>query len=128
MSIAPRETKCVMCRSSCAGQESPLVHRWEAPSRSTLPPHTGHFFGISNGSVPRGRLVLQHLDHFWNHVAGAPHAHRVADAHVLAIDLVLVVERRAAHRHARDVDRLQRATGVSFPGAPDLHHECRAPW
>src|SRR5204863_5688200 len=37
-------------------------------------------------------LVGHHADHLRNHVAGAPHDHRVADAHVLAVDLVLVVQ------------------------------------
>ena len=33
----------------------------------------------------------QRADHFGNHVAGAAHDHPVADPHILAVDLVLVM-------------------------------------
>ena len=52
-------------------------------------------------------------------VAGALQHHGVADANILARDLVLVVQRGALHQHAADIDRLQLAPpGVSAPVRP----------
>jgi hypothetical protein len=81
------------------------VHRWYAPTRSPR--------------IPRAP-VQDHLDHLGDHVARAAHPHGVADAHVLAVDLVLVVERRAADRDPGDVHRLEHGDRGQLSGAPDL--------
>ena len=52
-------------------------------------------------------LVRQHAHDLRDHVARAAHDHRVADAHVLAPDLVLVVQRRVGDGHAADEHRLE---------------------
>ena len=67
--------------------------------------------------TPRG----DHRDDLRNHVAGALHEHAVADAHVLALDLVLVVQRRARNADAADAHRPQPRYGRERSGAPDLH-------
>jgi hypothetical protein len=59
--------------------------------------------------------------HLGNHVAGTPHHHGVADAHVLAPRLRLVVQRGIGHRHAADEDRRQARHRRDRPGAADLH-------
>ena len=66
------------------------------------------------------RPALQHdRDDLRDHVAGALQHHGVADADVLAGDLVLVVQRGVLHQHAADIHRLPaRATGVSAPVRP----------
>ena len=46
-------------------------------------------------------------DHLRDHVAGAHHDHLVAVAHVLAAQVLLVVERGELHRHARHLHRLE---------------------
>ena len=47
-------------------------------------------------------------------------SHRVADAHVLARDLVLVVQGRVRDHHAADGDRLEPRDRRQRAGAPDL--------
>ena len=58
MSIASREAKCAMVRSSCAGHSTP-VHRIAAPSRSRTIglPHSGQRSGSLKGTVPSGRFL-----------------------------------------------------------------------
>jgi len=65
--------------------------------------------------------VDDRADDLGNHVAGAAHDHGVADAHVLAVDLVLVVQGRVAHRGAADEHRLQLRDRRQLAGAADLH-------
>ena len=50
-------------------------------------------------------------DHARDHVAGAGHDHLVALAHVLARDVLLVVERGELHGHAGDLHRLELGEG-----------------
>ncbi len=63
--------------------------------------------------LPAARPLLPLRDHraddLGDHVAGLVHDHRVADPHVLARDLVLVVQRRQPDRRAADEDRLEHA-------------------
>ena len=66
-----------------------------------------------------GRAALgDHADNLRDHVAGALHDDGVADAHVLARDLVLVVQGGALHDDPADRDRLEAATGVNAPWRP----------
>ena len=68
-----------------------------------------------------GRPLLRHdAEHLRDHVAGALDAHGVADPHVLAGDLILVVERRIGDDDAADRDRLQPRHGGQRTGAADL--------
>ena len=53
-----------------------------------------------------------------NHVAGPLNPDRVSYAHILARDLVGVMQCRPADRHATDFHRLEKATGVSVPVRP----------
>jgi hypothetical protein len=69
--------------------------------------------------VPRAQ-IRHHAHHFRDHVAGAAHHHRVADAHVLARQLVHVVQRHVADRNAADEHRLEARHGRERTGAPDL--------
>ncbi len=65
-------------------------------------------------------MIEEHFENLRDDVAGALHAHRIADTDVFPRDLVLVVQRRigdddAADRHGAQLgDRRQRA------GAPDI--------
>jgi hypothetical protein len=66
--------------------------------------------------------ALQHRrDDFGDHVAGAAHDHPVADAHVLAVDLVLVVQRGVGDGDAANEDRLQARHRGQRAGTADLH-------
>ena len=55
-----------------------------------------------------------------DHVAGALQHDGVADADVLAGDLVLVVQRRVLHQHAADIHRLEPRDRRQRAGAADL--------
>ena len=61
-----------------------------------------------------------------NHVAGAPHDHDVADADILAPDIVLVVQRRAADRDAADLHRLEHRIRIERARAADVDPDARA--
>ena len=67
-----------------------------------------------------GRCFEHDAHHLGNHIARAAHDHRVADAHVLAMHLVDVVQSDVADRHAADEHRLQPRDRRQRPGAPDL--------
>ena len=67
---------------------------------------SGQRSGIRNGCVPGG--VRQHgADDLRDHVTGALDDHHVALADVLAVDVLLVVERRPRDGDAADLDRLE---------------------
>jgi hypothetical protein len=68
-----------------------------------------------------GALVEHRRDDFGDDVAGASHDHGVADAHVLAIDFVLVVQGGVGHRHAANEYRGKARHGRQRPGAAHLH-------
>jgi hypothetical protein len=61
--------------------------------------------------------------HLGDHIAGTPHHDRVAHPDVLAMELVLVVQRRVGHRHAADEHWLQPRHRRDRAGAPDLHFD-----
>ncbi len=70
------------------------------------------------------RPLLQHrTEDLRDHVARALHDHGVADAHVLARDLVLVVQRGARNQHAADIHRLQIGDRRERAGAADLDRD-----
>ncbi len=85
--------------------------------------------GNRNG-VASVRPLLRHAaQDLRDHVAGALQHHGVADAHVLAGDLVLVVQAGALHQHAADIHRLQfrhrgQRAGAAHLDADILQH-CR---
>ena len=58
--------------------------------------------------------------HLRDHVAGAHDDHLVAVAHVLAAQVLLVVERRELHRHARHLHRLEHRERDHVAGAADV--------
>ena len=74
--------------------------------------------GQRSGGVRLRRAVgaLGHVrrrrDHLRDHVAGAQHDHLLADAQVLAREVLLVVQRRLLDGDAADVDRLEHRVGV----------------
>ena len=94
------------------------------------PHHRRAAFRAARGhhESPRpGRPLLgQHAHDLRNDVAGAAHDDGVADAHVLAPDLVLVVQRRVGHGDAADEHGLQARHRGQCAGAPDLDARCRA--
>ena len=68
------------------------------------------------------RTRFEHDGHdFGDHVAGAAHDHRIADAHILAARLVLVVQRGVGDVDPADEYRLQFGDRGERPGTPDLH-------
>src|SRR5690554_5479160 len=54
-------------------------------------------------------------------IAGAPHDDDVADAHVLALDLILVVQRSVGNGHTAHVHRFEPRHRCELAGAPHLH-------
>ena len=117
MSIAPRLTNCFTAWNSWPGQPVRLGQIVHTPSsgRTVGVPHAGHFSGAFGQR--RALLALLRLgggrDHARDHVARAGHDHLVALAHVLAGDVLLVVERGELHRHARHLHR--RRAGRTAP-------------
>ena len=95
-----------------------LAHRLAAARRADL----GHLVGL--GAL--GPLVEHDAHHLRDHVAGAAHDHRVADADVLARDLVLVVQRGVGDDHAAHRHRLELGGRRERAGAADLDARCRA--
>ena len=72
--------------------------------------------------LPAPALDQDRADHLGDDVAGLADDDRVARAHVLQPDLVLVVERGQAHRGAADEDRLEHGErrGLAGPADGDL--------
>ncbi len=68
-------------------------------------------------------LVHEHADDLGNDFPRAPHDDGVADAHVLAPQLILVVERGAPHDHAGHPHGLEFGHRRERAGAPDLHRD-----
>jgi len=90
--------------------------------------HFAHRVTAADGAFVRegkwlcaARPLLQNDAHdLRDHVAGALHHHGVADAHVLAFDLFLVVQGRILHHHAADGEWLELGHGRELAGAADL--------
>ena len=68
----------------------------------------------------RWSLVEHDTDHFRNHVTGAPHDHGVADAHVLAPHLVLIVQGGIGDDHPCDLHGTQARDRRDCASAADL--------
>ncbi len=96
-------------------------------------PSSGLTVGVSqNGQRSGGRgsggrsLALDHVrrrrDDLRDHVAGAHHDHVLARAHVLAHDVLLVVQRRQLDRHAADCDRREHRVGAQVAELADVPH------
>ena len=83
----------------------------------------GTSFGNFQRRAPRLPLREHRPDDLGDHVAGLAHDHRVAGPHVLARDLVLVVQRRQPDGGAADEHRLEHRERRRAPGAPDAHHD-----
>ena len=98
--------------STLAGLLVDLAHGVAAAGRADL----GKLVGL--GAL--GPLVEHDADDLRDDVAGALHDHRVADADVLARDLVLVVQRGVGDDDAADRDRLQLGDRRQRAGAADL--------
>ena len=92
-----------------------LAHRQRAAHRA------GVRHGERHGT--RRTTVRQHADHLGDHIAGAAHNHRIANAHVLALDLAGVMQRGIGHRHAADKHRRQPRHRGQLAGAADLHFD-----
>src|SRR5204863_517800 len=73
-----------------------------------------------------GAPFRERLEHIGDDVARSLDEHVVADADVLALDLVHVVERSVRDRYAADVDRFERGDRSDHAGAadarPDIEH------
>ena len=125
MSKQSRETKCFSRSTACAGQISPPLHRLTAmpSSRTARLSQTGQWSG---NSIRRrvGRAAVEHdPDDLRDHVAGALHDDRIADPHVLAADLVLVVQGRALHDDAADRHRFEHRGRGQRALASDRDHD-----
>ena len=112
MSIAPRETKCLSSCQRRSGQSrfGQLV-KTEPSGLTVGVSQNGQRSGGCGGgrAVGRSTRVRRGRDDLRDHVAGAQDDHLVADADVLAREVLLVVQRRQLHGDAADVDRLERA-------------------
>ncbi len=93
--------------------------RW-SPAPGAWPGGTGRSVGKDEG-LGAGRPLLQHhRDDLRDHVAGALDDDGVADAQVLAGDLVGIVQGGVLHHHAADGDRGEPGHGRHRAGAADL--------
>ena len=68
-----------------------------------------------------GAALGKHAHHFRDDVARASHDHGIADPHVLALDLVLIVQGGVGHGDPGHPNRLQARDRRQGTGAPDLH-------
>ena len=66
-------------------------------------------------------LLRHHFDDLRNDVAGALHDDRIADANILARDLVFIVQRGVLHDDAADRHRLEPRDRRQRAGAADLN-------
>ena len=128
MSKALRDTKCFRPSTACAGQTSVPVQRrttsaspvFSSISRKAAEPQTGQILR-KHVRLRAGRPLVEHdLENLRDDVAGALHHHRVADAHVLARDLVLVVQGGVGDDDAADGHRLELGDRRQRAGAADL--------
>ena len=101
-----------------------LAHRVAAADRA--------FVGKCIGLGGLRALLQHHAQNLRDDVARALDGDGVADAHVLARDLVLVVQAGILHHDAADRDRLELGDGGERAGAPDLDvdavDDCRRPF
>ena len=124
MSIAPRPAKCTMRCTRCIGQSTLMQWWFASPSRRTSgSPHSGHCDGNFQRRAPFASLREDRTDDLGDDVAGAPDDDRVALAHVLARDVVLVVQRGERDVGAADEDGLEHRERGRPSGPPDADHD-----
>ena len=121
MSMAPRLTKCFSDSKNWAGQAELGQRCMASPSSlTTAVSHSGHRSGIRNCGAAFLAGHGDGADDVGDDVAGALDFDHVADADVLAVDVLLVVEGRVLNGCAADDDRLQDGLGVEAAGASDV--------
>ncbi len=122
MSAAPRLAQWPRRSSACAGQ---LDVRAAHGDLARLAPGGAAAAGAVRRRGPLGGAGRAHAEHraddLGDHVAGLAHDDGVADAHVLAAHLVLVVQRGARDRRAGDGHRVELRERREHAGAADLH-------
>ena len=104
-----------------AGRRLPLDADRGSPAHRTLGGH------LEARGVRGAVLGVHRPQDLRDHVAGAPHHHPVVDPHVLAGDLVLVVQGRVGHRDPADEDRLEPRHRGERPGPPHLDVDAEKP-
>ena len=67
--------------------------------------------------------VQYNLDHFRNHIACPANNDGITDAHILALDLVHVVQGRIADRYAGNSDRPETRNRCDCPRASNLEFD-----
>ena len=72
------------------------------------------------GRAACGPLIQHDADNLWDHIAGPLHDDRIADADILARNLVFVVQRGIGHNHAADRDGLKLGDGRQGTRAANL--------
>ncbi len=122
MSIAVRDAKCRIRLPHLGGASdvgasrhglSGLAHDVRPADRALV--------GHNELDLAAGALLLDDLDDLGNHLARALHDHRIADANVLAADLVLVMKRRVGDGDPADLHRFEIGHGRERAGAADLY-------
>ena len=127
-SIARRATKWPIASFTCAGQEALTQRTATSPSsRTTVSPHSGQADGISNGTASAGRCLEEDAGHLRDDVARLLDGDGVADADVLAREVLVVVEGRAADGRPREEDRLELGDGRQDARPPHLDDDRRHP-
>jgi len=130
-----REAKKRIASLRCAGQTRPPVQRIAASPSSRLAGEP-HSLRRCRSAAPsavrrlgiRGSAFQHRADDFRDHITGAAHDHGIADAQILARQLVEIVQRGIGHRGAADEHRLQARHRRQRAGAPDLQidrQQCR---
>ena len=128
MSKALRDTKCLSRSTLWAGQIRPPVQRLTTSSLPVVGIHLAHGMAAAGGAHggkaesfrALGPLAFNHAENLRDDVAGTLDDHRVADAHVLARDLVLIVQRGVLHHDAADGHRLELGDRRERAGAAHL--------
>ena len=105
---------------SWAGQPRPFGHRSIGPSCTIGVAALGAPLRHGERPLPGRARHLHALDDVRDDVTGAHDQDAVADPHVLAGQILAIVERGARHRHAADLHRGQHRHRRDRPGASHL--------
>ena len=89
---------------------------------TTSAPQRGQWLGIRNSFVPFA-MRPGRPDDLRDHVPRALDDHEVALANLLAVDVLLVVERRARDGDAADLDRLEDPPRIESTGPADADRD-----
>ena len=121
MSMALRLTKCFSDSKNWAGHAELGQRCMASPaSLTTAVSHSGQRSGMRNSGPRSSPGTGTWPEDVGNDVAGALDLHHVADADVLAVDVLLVVQGSVLHGGAADDDGLQDGLGVQAAGAADV--------